>query len=127
MSLEDLKAQAIQLSTHQRLELISAVIQSLQHTTRSPNWQFLVSRPHPWRRQLYIKGRKVLASTLWQDVVAHQMTIAEAAENWDLPLTAVQEAMHYCEMNQDLLRLEAEEEQRRLQEGGLLLEPIPTR
>ncbi|WP_199249571.1 hypothetical protein [[Phormidium] sp. ETS-05] len=33
-------------------------------------WQYLVERPHPWRRQLYIKGRKLLASTVWQDTIA---------------------------------------------------------
>src|ERR1700722_11760966 len=26
---------------------------------------YLVARPHPWRSQLWVKGRKLLASTVW--------------------------------------------------------------
>ena len=123
MSLQELKEQVVQLSAHDRLELISAIIQSLQDSPPSENWQFLVSRPHPWRRQLYIKGRKLLAFTLWQDMITNQMTLQQAADNWDLPLAAIQEAIQYCKTHQDLLRLEAEEERYRLQEKGVSLEP----
>lgn len=92
---------------------------SLQNTDR---WQYLVKRPHPWRQQLYIKGRKVLASTVWQDAIANNMTPEEAAENWDLPLTAIQEAIKYCETHQKLLNMEAEEEYCRLEAQGVSLE-----
>ncbi len=58
------------------------------------DWQYLVERPHPWRRQLYIKGRKLLASTLWQNMIANKMSKEEAADNWNLPLGAIHEAVH---------------------------------
>jgi len=51
------------------------------------------------------------------------MTPEQAADNWDLPLAAIQEVLLYCEANQDLLRLEAEEEGYRLREKGVSLEP----
>jgi uncharacterized protein (DUF433 family) len=90
------------------------------------NWQYLVERPHPWRRQLYIKGRKLLASTVWRDAIANEMSPEEAAENWDLPLAAIQEVMHYCERHQELLQLEAEEERYRLEVKGVSLESKTT-
>jgi uncharacterized protein (DUF433 family) len=123
MSLQQVKEQALQLGTTERLELVRAIVKSLQDPPQIENWQFLVSRPHPWRKQLYIKGRKLLAATLWQDMIANHMTPEQAAENWDLPLAAIQEATHYCEFHQDLLKIEAEEERYRLEERGVFLGP----
>ncbi len=51
------------------------------------------------------------------------MTIAEAAENWDLPVAAIDEAVRYCERHQDLIKLEADEERQRLEAKGVSLEP----
>lgn len=126
MSLQSLKQQATHLPAAQRLELVSAIIQSLQGTAQVEAWQFLVYRPHPWRRQLSIKGRDLLAATVWRDMVANAMTPDQAAENWDLPLAAIQEVLQYCEANPDLLRLEAEEERYRLREKGVSFEPSST-
>lgn len=124
MSLQELKEQALQLATSDRLELISAIVQSLQSNPQTENWQFLVYRQHPWHKQLSLKGRKLFASTLWQDMIVNHMTPEQASENWDLPLAAIHEAVHYCETHQDLLKLESEEERHRLQEKGVSLEPI---
>ncbi|MDZ7956175.1 hypothetical protein [Nostoc sp. DedQUE09] len=43
-------------------------------------------------------------------MIVNQMSIEEAADNWNLPLAAIEEAIHYCESHQELLKLEAEEE-----------------
>ncbi len=123
MSLQNLKEQACQLPISERLELAGAILHSLQSTANPETWQFLVARPHPWRQQLYIKGRKLLAATLWRDLLSNHMTPEQAAENWDLPLAAVCEAIRYCETHQDLLKLEAEEERQRLHAKGVSLEP----
>lgn len=123
MSLQDLQEQAFKLSVNERLALISALIQSLQNTVQTEDWQYLVARAHPWRQQLYIKGRKLLASIVWQDMVANQMSLEQAAENWDLPLSAIDEVVRYCESHQDLLKLEADEERYRLETIGVSLEP----
>ncbi|MFB2977899.1 hypothetical protein [Microseira sp. BLCC-F43] len=123
MSLQQLKEQACQLSVSDRLTLVGAIIQSLQDTPQTEDWQYLVARPHPWRKQLYIKGRKLLASTVWQDAPANQMSPEQATENWDLPLPAIYEAIHYCESHQELLKLEADEERYRLEENRVSIEP----
>ncbi|MBD1867963.1 hypothetical protein H6F95_11755 [Cyanobacteria bacterium FACHB-471] len=123
MSLQELKEKAFQLSVDDRLALISAVIQSLQNSPQTEDWQYLVSRPHPWRKQLYIKGHKLLASTIWQDMVTNQLSAEQSAENWDLPLPAIYEAIQYCESHQELLKLEAAEERYRLEVKGVSLEP----
>lgn len=123
MSLQELKEKAYQLSVSDRLALISAVIQSLQNPPPIENWQYLVSRPHAWRKQLHIKGRKLLASTVWQDMVINQMLPEQAAADWDLPLSAVYETIQYCESHKDLLKLEADEERYRLEAKGVSLEP----
>ena len=122
MLLQELKEQSYKLSTNDRLDLIIALIQSLQSSVEVADWQYLVKRSHPWRRQLYIKGRKLLASTIWQDILSNQMSNEEAAENWDLPLDAIYEVIRYCESHQELLKLEADEEQYRLTTKGVSFE-----
>ncbi|MCC3414043.1 MAG: hypothetical protein JGK24_20595 [Microcoleus sp. PH2017_29_MFU_D_A] len=122
MSLQQLKEKACQLSVSDRLALLSAIVQSLQTTPEIENWQYLVARPHAWRKQLYIKGRKLLASTIWRDMTANGMSPEQAAENWDLPLSAIYEAIDYCENHQELLKLEADEERYRLEAKGVRLE-----
>ena len=123
MSLQELKEKASQLSVSDRLSLLGAIVQSLQSTPEIENWQYLVARPHAWRKQLYIKGRKLLASTIWRDMNANGMSPEEAAENWDLPLSAIYEAIDYCENHQELLKLEADEERYRLEVKGVQVEP----
>lgn len=123
MSLQEIKEQAFKLSVSDRLALISDLIQSLQTDSQTEDWKYLVTRPHPWRRQLYIKGRKLLVSTVWQDMIANKMSAEQAAENWDLPLAAIREAINYCENNRELLKLEADEERYRLETKGISLEP----
>jgi hypothetical protein len=91
------------------------------------DWRYLVARPHPWRRQLYVKGRKLLASTVWIDMQTHGMTLEEAADNWDLPREAIQEIVRYCEGHRELVGMEADEERRRLLAGEVSLEPAPPR
>lgn len=86
-------------------------------------WTYLVARPHPWRRQLYVKGRKLPAVNVWVDMVANEMTREEAADAWDLSLEAIEEIIRYCESHEELLGMEADEEKRRLLEAGVILEP----
>jgi hypothetical protein len=110
MLLQELKEQAYKLSKGDRLDLIAALIQSLQNQVEINDWQYLAKRNHPWRKQLYVQGQKLLASTIWQDMIANKMSVEEAADNWDLPLDAIDEVVRYCESYRDLLKLEAEKE-----------------
>ncbi len=126
MPLQELKEEVGKLSVSDRLALVSTIIQSLQNTTEVENWQYLVARSHPWRRQLYIKGRKLLASTVWQDMMGNQMSPEQAAENWELPLSAIYEVINYCESHRELLKMEAEEERYRLEQKGFSIESTIT-
>ena len=89
-------------------------------------WQYLEKRPHSWRQQLYLKGKKLRAYTVWSDLLINGDTVLEAADNWDLPLAAIQEVICYCQNHQSLLQQEAEEERSYLEERGVVLEPSVT-
>ena len=95
----------------------------MTNNTSKTKWQFLEPRPSSWRKQLYLKGRKLTAFTVWSDMIANEDTIHETADNWDLPIEAIKEAIEYCETNRELLKSEAEEERRYLEERGVVLEP----
>jgi hypothetical protein len=88
-------------------------------------WRWLVARPHPWRRQLWVKGRKLVAAQVWSDMQANGLSAEQAARNWDLPLEAVDEVRRYCQDNAALIALEADEERRRLNDAGVALAPAP--
>ncbi len=82
-------------------------------------WHWLVERPHPWRRQLWVKGRKLMASAVWLDALTNGMGPREAAENWDLPFEACEEVFAYCEANKVLIEAEANEELQRLKRANV--------
>lgn len=98
-------------------------IDSLSAQFRPTEWQYLEQRPHSWRKQLYLKGTRLRASIVWMDMLVNEMTPEEAADNWDLPLEAVQESIQYCQTHQDLVQEEAAIERRHLEERGIPLEP----
>ncbi|MEB3179279.1 MAG: hypothetical protein VKL59_09645 [Nostocaceae cyanobacterium] len=102
-------------------EQIHLVIPELEPSPQSA-WQYLVSRPHPWRRQLYVKGRRLLASTVWQDMQLNNLYPEETAENFALPVAVVNEIIRYCEVNREFIKMEAEEELYRLQQRGVSVE-----
>ncbi len=86
-------------------------------------WQYLEVRPNSWRKQLYIKGRKLRARTVWSDMLVNGDSPSDAADNWELPIQAIFEVIDYCESNQALLEQEAEMERQYLEEKGVKLEP----
>jgi hypothetical protein len=71
-------------------------------------WQFLVRRRHPWRKQLYVKGRNLTARQLVGAMRANQLDNERAAGNFHLPIGAIREAQDYVEQNLELLQTEAE-------------------
>jgi uncharacterized protein (DUF433 family) len=83
-------------------------------------YKYLEARPHRWRKQLWIKGRNMTVWHLIGAMRAGRYTPEQAAENYDLPLEAIEEAIEYYEQNQALIEAEVEEEGRRLREAGLL-------
>jgi hypothetical protein len=91
----------------------------------SSTWNYLTARPHAWKRQLYIKGRRQTAANVWLDMLANGLSVAGAAENWDLPVEAIEEIVSYCEANRQLIGMEADEVKHLLQEKGVRLDPEP--
>ena len=86
-------------------------------------WKYLTEIAHPWKRQLYVKGRKLPASTVWSGMLVNNLTREEAADNWDIPVEAIDEIVAYCEANKMFLEMEAAEEKRRLIQMGVSFEP----
>jgi uncharacterized protein (DUF433 family) len=64
-------------------------------------------------RQLGIKGRNMTAWNLVADVVVSDMTREEVADDRDLPLEAVQEALDYYAANKAWIDTEVDETGRR--------------
>lgn len=103
-------------------------IEQLEERLNTPEemgarWKFLVRRPHPWRRQLSIKGRNQTVGQLISTLRANQLSSEQASDDLGLPVEAIQEALTYYQENQSLIELEAAEERRYLVERGHKLEP----
>jgi hypothetical protein len=86
-------------------------------------WNHLVRREHPWRKQLYLKGRNMTARQLVGGIQANQLNEAKAAANYHLPIEAVREALAYVEENKDLLEIETEIERLMIKRGGIARGP----
>ena len=93
----------------------------------SSELSYLVFRSHAWRRQPWVKGSRVLAATVWRDMVTNNLSVADAAENWGLSEEAIREIAGWCEAHRELLELEALEERRQLADQGVQVGPAPAR
>jgi uncharacterized protein (DUF433 family) len=83
-----------------------------------PPWEHLVARRHPWRRQLYVKGRNMTVRQLVGTVKANGWDQEQAARNLDLPVEAIHEALRYAEENEELLNFETAYEHLLLAQKG---------
>jgi ABC-type Fe3+-hydroxamate transport system substrate-binding protein len=117
-----IELQALQEQLQDALNRIARLEQRLGER-EAPRWRYLMSRPHPWRKQLYIKGRNMTVGQLMSTVGANRLTPQGAAIDLDLPVEAILEAQAYYEENKGLIQMEAAEERRFLAEQGLALEP----
>src|SRR5258708_1201763 len=68
---------------------------------QEPRWKHLIYRPHPWRRQLSIKGRNITVGQLMSTVRANQYTPEQASENLELPIGVIYEVLAYFDENRD--------------------------
>jgi len=55
-------------------------------------------------------------------MLINELNREEAAENFDLPIGAIDEIIRYCEANKELIKMESQEELYRLQERGISVE-----
>ncbi len=73
--------------------------------------------PKPYKKftkQLGIKGRNMIVWNLVAPIVVSEHTPEEVAEDYDLPLEAVQEALDYYYANKEWIDAEVDETGRRL-------------
>lgn len=86
-------------------------------------WQHLVRRQHPWRKQLYIKGRNMTARQLVGSIKANELDEEQAARNYHLAVEAIREALAYVKQNKGLLETETEIERLMLQRSEVARGP----
>ncbi len=73
------------------------------------DWTWLVRRDHPWRRQLWVKGRNLTAGDLVRTASTEGWPPEETARQFDVPLEAVIEALRYAEDARELIAAEEAE------------------
>ena len=112
------------LRTAQSGELSRLVIPEIE-ALKPPKYKYLIERQHSWKRQLFVKGRRLPAATVWADMAENAMSPEEAATAWDLPLEAIYECVAYSQEHQALLDMEDEEETRQLAERGIQIVATP--
>ena len=76
------------------------------------NYTYLVLRPHPWRRQLSFKGRRLTVGQFLGRMRTESWTPEEAAAEFELPAEAAYEAMDYGERYASLIAAEDAEDAR---------------
>jgi len=95
----------------------------MKKVTSQLPYRFLTPSAHPWRQQLCVKGRNQTVGQLVAILHAEGWTPEAAAENFELPVAAIYEALDYYHQHRELIEAEAAEERRRLEEKGYALEP----
>ncbi len=110
------------LSVTQKQKVLN-FIESISPQQEPTQWQYLEKKPHSRRQQLYLKGKRIKASVIYSDMMVNKMTPEEVADNWELPLAAIEEIIEYCQTHQQLLQQEANEARSQLTAKGVLIEP----
>ncbi len=83
-------------------------------------YKFLEARPGSNYRQLFIKGRKIRAIIIYSQTVGEDArTPEEVARDYEIPLEAVQEAIHYCLNHKDVVHADYEREEEGIRRRGL--------
>src|SRR6516162_5534051 len=90
-------------------------------STTEKHYEHLEYRPGSNYRTLWIKGRRIRATVVDEHVNGPDpYTPEEFAENFQVPLEAVLEALDYVAHNQELIWQERRHEVERLRARGLL-------
>ncbi len=95
-------------------------------TETQPQYQHLEARPGSNYRQLWLKGRRMRAAVVYEVVHGPDpRTPEEFAEEYQIPLEVVLEALDYVTRNMPLIEQERDRELARLRAGGFLDGPAP--
>jgi uncharacterized protein YjbI with pentapeptide repeats len=79
------------------------------------NWKFLEKRSGSRHQQLYVIGKPFKAFDVYEEILATDESHEEASKAWNLPIEAIGEIIDYCKQNQELLKREAHENNKRLE------------
>jgi uncharacterized protein (DUF433 family) len=75
-------------------------------------------------RQFFINDTKHRAENMWAETLGDDArTPEQVAADFEVPVDAVYECIHYCENNPDVLQQDYEMEQETLRNAGLLMPP----
>lgn len=84
-------------------------------------WKYLEPRPKSFYRQLFIKGTRIRARSLYGLYMSDEepMTPEQIAAEYSLPLEAVQEAIAYCQSNPPEIRQDFSREEALMEAMGM--------
>lgn len=88
--------------------------------TTTTTWKYLAPNPKSKYKQLFIKGRRIRAEVLygWHKC-AEPRTPQEIADDYQLPLDAVLEAIAYCDSNPSEIKEDHDREERIMEATGM--------
>lgn len=87
--------------------------------SQSVNYKYLRPKPGSCYQQLAVNGR-IRAEILYRETLgAEALSPEQVAQEYQLPVEAVLEAIHYCENNRELLDAERAREQATIESRGL--------
>lgn len=90
-------------------------------TQPATTWTHLAPNPKSKYRQLFLKGSRIRARDLYGHFMSadEPMTPAAIAEDYGLPLEAVEEAIAYCQSDPPEIRDDFEREERIMEATGM--------
>jgi uncharacterized protein (DUF433 family) len=89
------------------------------------HYRYLVNRREKGREQPYLRGRNMTVGQLIYSMRANNLTIEEAADDFNLPVEQVVEAQVYYQTHSDLIDSEMAQETLSILEQGVNIEPAP--
>jgi uncharacterized protein (DUF433 family) len=81
-------------------------------------YKHLEKRPDKRSQELFVKGAAVRASTMWHDLYVSRLHPKQIAQDRDIPVEAVYEALAYCQENWETICHETDQERQRLEQKG---------
>ena len=84
-------------------------------------YKFLAPDPKSWYKQLFVKGSRICARTLYGAYASEEepRTPEQIATDYGVPLEAVREAIAYCESDPPELREDYEREEALMEACGM--------
>jgi uncharacterized protein (DUF433 family) len=90
-------------------------------------YRHLEQRPDKRSQELFVRGVGVRASTIWHDRYVSRRSPAQIAQDRDIPLEAVYDALAYCQEHWETICREKDSESERLRQRGFFDHPCPDR